>query len=161
MLDKVQNEGELYSKYGELINTVITKRMRSSGDAEKVKGEEFVQKYLKENPTATKTNSGLVYHELTAGSGKSPSATDTVLVHYHGTRPNGKVFDSSVDRKEPIEFPLNQVIPAWTEGVALMKVGGKSVLVCPSDIAYGDQGSPPVIPPGATLVFTVELLQIK
>ena len=84
-----------------------------------------------------------------------------VLVHYHGTLPNGKVFDSSVERKEPIEFPLNQVIPAWTEGVGLMKIGGKSVLVCPSDIAYGDQGSPPVIPPGATLVFTVELLNIK
>ena len=87
-------------------------------------------------------------------------ATDVVSVHYHGTLPDGKVFDSSVQRGQPAEFPLNQVIPCWTEGVQKMKVGGKARLVCPSTIAYGDQGRPPVIPGGATLVFEVELLEV-
>ena len=83
-----------------------------------------------------------------------------VKVHYHGTFPEGKVFDSSVDRKTPAEFPLNGVIPCWTEGVQKLKVGGKAKLVCPSDTAYGDQGMPGAIPGGATLVFEVELLDI-
>jgi FKBP-type peptidyl-prolyl cis-trans isomerase len=81
-------------------------------------------------------------------------------VHYHGTLTNGKVFDSSVERKEPATFPLNGVIPCWTEGVQKMKVGGKSKLVCPSELAYGERGAPPDIGPGATLVFDVELLEI-
>ena len=89
-----------------------------------------------------------------------PKATDTVKVHYHGTLTDGTVFDSSVKRGEPATFPLNQVIKCWTEAVQLIKVGGKSRLVCPSGIAYGDRGSPPVIKPGATLVFEVELLDI-
>jgi len=84
-----------------------------------------------------------------------------VLVHYHGTLPSGQVFDSSVDRGEPIEFPLNGVIKGWTEGVAMMTEGEKATLVCPPDLAYGAQGSPPVIQPGATLVFQVELIKIK
>jgi FKBP-type peptidyl-prolyl cis-trans isomerase FkpA len=82
-------------------------------------------------------------------------------VHSHRTLPNGKVFDSSVQRKEPATFPLKGVIPCWTEGLQLMKVGGKSKLVCPSAIAYGDRGAPPDIKPGATLVFEVELLAIE
>ena len=90
-----------------------------------------------------------------------PKATDTVKVHYHGTLPNGKVFDSSRDRGEPATFPLNGVIKCWTEGVQLMKVGGKSKLVCPSDIAYGERGAGGAIPPGATLIFEVELLGIE
>ena len=105
------------------------------------------------------TDSGLVFTEITAGTGASPAATDTVKVHYHGTFRDGRVFDSSVDRGEPAQFALNGVIPCWTEGVQRMKVGGKSRLVCPSDIAYSDQGRPG-IPGGAALVFQVELLEI-
>jgi FKBP-type peptidyl-prolyl cis-trans isomerase FkpA len=110
---------------------------------------------------AKRTASGLVITTIKEGTGPAPKATDTVKVHYHGTLPNGKVFDSSRLRGEPAEFALNEVIKCWTEGVQLMKVGGKSKLVCPPDIAYGDQarpGSP--IPPGSTLIFEVELLEI-
>jgi FKBP-type peptidyl-prolyl cis-trans isomerase FkpA/FKBP-type peptidyl-prolyl cis-trans isomerase FklB len=85
----------------------------------------------------------------------------TVLVHYHGTLTDGTVFDSSIARGEPIKFPLRNVIKGWQEGVSLMKAGGKATLVCPSAIAYGDAGSPPVIPPGATLVFDVELIEVN
>ena len=111
-------------------------------------------------PGAIKTDSGLVYRELRAGSGASPKASDTVTVHYRGTLVDGTEFDSSYKRNEPAQFPLNQVIPCWTEGVQKMKVGGKSELVCPASIAYGDRGSPPVIPGGATLIFDIELLRI-
>src|SRR6266853_5656676 len=97
-------------------------------------------------PGAVKTASGLIYFEMRDGTGASPRSTQTVKVNYRGTLINGKEFDSSYKRNMPIEFPLNQVIPCWTEGVQKMKVGGKSKLVCPSSIAYGDRGSPPVIP---------------
>ena len=109
---------------------------------------------------ATKTASGLVIVPIKPGSGPSPKATDRVKVHYHGTLIDGTVFDSSVQRGQPATFPLNQVIKCWTEGVQLMKVGGKSRLVCPAALAYGDRGAPPRIKPGATLVFEVELLEI-
>ena len=112
-------------------------------------------------PGAIRTSSGLIYRELTAGTGPSPKATDTVKVHYRGTLVDGKVFDSSYERNEPAEFPLNQVIRCWTEGVQKMKVGGKSRLVCPASIGYGERGSPPEIPGGATLVFEIELLGIR
>lgn len=112
-------------------------------------------------PGAKRTDSGLIYTTKSEGSGAQPKATDTVKVHYHGTLPNGKVFDSSVERGEPATFPLNGVIPCWTEGVQMMKVGGKSRLVCPASIAYGDRGAPPDIGPGATLIFDVELLGIE
>lgn len=110
---------------------------------------------------AVKTDSGMVYRSLTEGKGASPKATDIVQVHYKGTFPDGKEFDSSYKRGQPTEFPLNRVIKCWTEGVQMMKVGGKSRLVCPADIAYGDRGSPPDIKPGATLIFEVELLSIE
>ncbi len=109
---------------------------------------------------AVKTASGLVYRELRPGSGGSPRATDTVTVNYKGTLVDGTEFDSSYARNEPAVFPLNHVIPCWTEGLQKMKVGGKSQLVCPASIAYGEQGSPPTIPGGATLIFEVELLRI-
>jgi FKBP-type peptidyl-prolyl cis-trans isomerase FkpA len=112
-------------------------------------------------PGAQRTASGLVYRVITAGTGASPKATDTVKVHYRGTLTNGKEFDSSYARNEPAEFPLNMVIPCWTEGVQMMKVGGKSRLVCPASIAYGERGAPPDIPGGATLVFEIELLGIS
>lgn len=107
------------------------------------------------------TKSGLVYRALKEGSGANPGATDTVKVHYKGTFPDGKEFDSSYSRGKPIEFPLNRVIPCWTEGVQRMKLGGKAKLTCPSQIAYGERGAGGVIPPNATLVFEVELLGIN
>jgi FKBP-type peptidyl-prolyl cis-trans isomerase FkpA len=110
---------------------------------------------------ATTTASGLVYRTLKDGSGDSPTATDTVKVHYRGTFPDGKEFDSSYKRGEPIEFPLNRVIKCWTEGVQKMKVGGKAKLTCPAAIAYGERGAGGVIPPNATLQFEVELLGIR
>ena len=112
-------------------------------------------------PGATQTASGLVYRALKDGSGASPKATDLVKVHYKGTFPDGREFDSSYKRNEPTEFPLNQVIPCWTEGVQRMKVGGKAKLTCPSTIAYGARGAGNVIPPNATLLFEVELLGIN
>jgi FKBP-type peptidyl-prolyl cis-trans isomerase FkpA/FKBP-type peptidyl-prolyl cis-trans isomerase FklB len=111
-------------------------------------------------PGATKTESGLVITTLTPGTGAVPTTDDTVRVHYHGTLIDGTVFDSSVQRGQPATFPLKGVIKCWTEGVQRMHVGGKSRLVCPPQIAYGDRGSPPRIKPGATLVFEVELLDI-
>ena len=135
-------------------------RVAAASEKEKKAGEEFLTKAATEQG-AQKTASGLVYSVIKEGTGPAPQATDTVKVHYHGTLTNGKVFDSSVERKEPATFPLNGVIPCWTEGVQLMKVGGKSRLVCPSAIAYGDRGAPPDIKPGATLVFEVELLAIE
>jgi FKBP-type peptidyl-prolyl cis-trans isomerase len=97
---------------------------------------------------------------LTAATGASPRAKDQVKVHYEGTLVNGTVFDSSIARNEPATFPLTNVIPCWTEAVQLMKVGGKSQIVCPSVLAYGDAGRPPQIPGGSTLVFKVELLDV-
>ncbi|MEE8580069.1 MAG: FKBP-type peptidyl-prolyl cis-trans isomerase [Myxococcota bacterium] len=106
------------------------------------------------------TDSGLTITELRPGTGAYPTRTSLVEVHYHGTLADGKVFDSTVDRGEPARFPLNRVIACWTEGVAMIREGGKSRLVCPPQIAYGPSGRPPTIPPGATLTFEVELLKI-
>jgi FKBP-type peptidyl-prolyl cis-trans isomerase FkpA len=110
-------------------------------------------------PGAEKTASGLVYRELTPGTGASPKATDSVKVNYRGTLIDGTEFDNSYRRNQPAIFPLNRVIPCWTEGLQKMKVGGKANLVCPSDLAYGDQGNPS-IPGGATLNFEIELLDV-
>jgi FKBP-type peptidyl-prolyl cis-trans isomerase FkpA len=112
-------------------------------------------------PAPVTTKSGLVYQSLKDGSGASPAATDVVKVHYRGTLANGKEFDSSYQRGEPTEFPLNRVIPCWTEGVQLMKPGGKARLTCPPSIAYGANGAGGVIPPNATLQFEIELLSVK
>jgi FKBP-type peptidyl-prolyl cis-trans isomerase FkpA len=98
---------------------------------------------------------------LVEGTGANPKATDVVVVHYHGTFADGSVFDSSVQRGEPARFPLSRVIPCWTQGVQQIKVGGKAKLVCPPEVAYGERGMPPRIPPNATLTFEVELLGIE
>jgi FKBP-type peptidyl-prolyl cis-trans isomerase FkpA/FKBP-type peptidyl-prolyl cis-trans isomerase FklB len=134
-------------------------RLAAVTEEEKKIGAAFADKTAKEKG-ATKTESGLVMTTITPGKGASPAAEDTVKVHYHGTLIDGTVFDSSVQRGEPATFRLNGVIKCWTEGVQRMKVGGKSRLVCPPQIAYGDRGAPPRIKPGATLVFEVELLDI-
>ena len=110
---------------------------------------------------AVVTATGLVYLSLKDGTGASPTANDNVKVHYRGTFPDGKEFDSSYKRGEPIEFPLSGVIKCWTEGVQRMKVGGKAKLTCPAAIAYGARGAGGVIPPNATLLFEVELLAIN
>ena len=114
----------------------------------------------KKRPEVKETPSGLQYEVITLGTGPMPKDTNTVKVHYTGTLLNGTKFDSSRDRGEPAEFPLNGVIPGWTEGVQLMPVGSKFKFYIPYNLAYGTQGSPPVIPGGATLVFDVELLEI-
>src|SRR5215469_6084919 len=119
----------------------------------------FLEKAAAE-PGAIKTASALVYREIRPGSGPSPKPSDVVTVNYRGTLTDGTEFDSSYKGNQPAQFALNQVIPCWTEGVQRMKIGGKSQLVCPSDIAYGERGSPPVIPGGATLIFEIELLGI-
>jgi len=135
-------------------------RVAVLADKERKAGEAYLAKAASEKG-ATKTASGLVITTVKAGTGATPKATDKVKVHYQGTLIDGTVFDSSVQRGQPVTFPLNGVIKCWTEGVQMMKVGGKSKLICPSDIAYGDRGSPPKIKPGSTLVFEVELLEIE
>ena len=145
--------------FGPKVNQIQQARASAQAEIEKKAGASYLAKAVAESG-AKKTESGAIVKTIKEGKGNSPKATDTVKVHYHGTLIDGTVFDSSVKRGEPATFPLNQVIKCWTEGVQQMKVGGKSKLVCPSDIAYGDRGAPPFIKPGATLVFEVELLEI-
>ena len=146
------------SEWGPKIQPLATSRSAAVAVKEKASSAAYLAKCAAE-PGAVKTDSGMVYREVKVGAGASPKATDTVKVHYRGTLVNGTEFDSSYKRNEPAQFPLNGVIKCWTEGVQRMKVGGKSTLVCPSDLAYGDQGRPS-IPGGATLVFDIELLDI-
>lgn len=141
------------------VQQLVQSRGAMVGARQKKAGAAFVAKAAAE-PGAKKTASGAIVTTLKEGSGPSPKASDTVKVHYQGTLVDGTVFDSSIQRGEPATFPLANVIKCWTEGVQEIKVGGKSRLVCPASVAYGDRGSPPAIKPGATLVFEVELLEI-
>jgi FKBP-type peptidyl-prolyl cis-trans isomerase FkpA len=143
--------------YGPKVNELAQKRAASGADEAKKKGQEFADNVAKEKD-ATKTASGVVIRTIAAGAGASPTADDVVKVHYEGKLIDGTVFDSSIKRGQPVEFPLNGVVPCWTEALQKMKKGEKSQVVCPSSVAYGDRGSPPNIPPGATLSFEVELL---
>ena len=145
-------------EWGPKIQSLIQTRTAHVAQKEKANSAAFLVKAAAE-PGATKTPSGMIFKDLTPGTGASPKATDTVKVNYRGTFTNNTEFDSSYKRNQPAQFPLNGVIKCWTEGVQKMKVGGKAKLVCPSDIAYGDQGRGS-IPGGATLVFEIELLDI-
>jgi FKBP-type peptidyl-prolyl cis-trans isomerase FkpA len=122
-------------------------------------GADYAAKAAQEKG-AVKTASGLVFLSLAEGKGPKPTAAATVKVNYEGTFIDGKVFDSSKRNGGPISFPLRRVIPCWTEGVQMIRVGGKARLVCPPGIAYGERGAPGAIPPNSTLVFEVELLEI-
>lgn len=139
---------------------IVSFRTERLSREQRAAGQAFLAGAL-ETPGALQTESGLVFSELEAGDGASPTPESTVEVHYHGTLVDGTVFDSSLQRGRPTTFPLNRVIPCWTEGLQRMKVGGKSRLVCPPEIAYGDRGAPPLILPGATLVFDIQLLSIQ
>ena len=123
------------------------------------KSQAYLEAAAKEEG-AVKTSSGLIYKTLTPGTGETPKLTDTVRVHYRGTFIDGTEFDSSYKHNEPTEFPVNKVIKCWIEGLQKMKVGEKAQLVCPAGIAYGDKGMGGVVPPGAVLVFQIELLAI-
>jgi FKBP-type peptidyl-prolyl cis-trans isomerase FkpA len=145
--------------YAPKFDALMKERAAAGAAEQKEKSKGFLADAAGEEG-AEKTASGLVFRTLTPGSGASPEATDVVRVHYHGTLTDGTVFDSSRERGEPAVFPLDRVIPCWTEGVQKMKVGETARLVCPAEIAYGDRGQPG-IPAGATLVFEVELLGIE
>ena len=145
--------------YGPKLQKFADARVQVQADAQKKKEASFLKKAGLEKGAKT-TSSGLIFLQETRGTGATPKATDKVRVHYEGKLTNGTVFDSSIARGQPAEFILSEVIPCWTEGLQMMKVGGKAKLVCPSDIAYRDRGAPPRIPGGATLVFEVQLLDI-
>ena len=145
--------------YGPKIQQLQQSRVAALGEIEKKAGAAFLTKAASEKGSI-KTESGIVITPIKPGSGATPKDSDVVKVHYHGTLIDGTVFDSSVKRGEPATFPLSQVVKCWTEGLQHIKAGGKSRLVCPSNLAYGDRGMPPVIKPGATLIFEVELLEI-
>lgn len=146
--------------YGPRIQPLAQARRAAYTKKIEAAGKAFADKAAKE-PGAVKTASGLVFISQKEGTGAHPSATDIVKVHYRGTLIDGKEFDSSYKRGEPIEFPLSGVIKCWGEGVQKMKAGGKARLVCPAAIAYGENGAGAAIPPGATLQFDVELLSFK
>ncbi|MCY4645006.1 MAG: FKBP-type peptidyl-prolyl cis-trans isomerase [Bacteriovoracales bacterium] len=146
--------------YSSKVQEVFRKRLSAKSDEEKKKGVTFLEKFLKEKG-AKKTSSGLAYKIVAPGKGNSPKPTDTVEVHYTGKLIDGTVFDSSRERGKTVSFPLNRVIKGWTEGLQLIKPGGRIELVIPSDLGYGDHGAAPKIPGGATLVFDVELLGIQ
>jgi FKBP-type peptidyl-prolyl cis-trans isomerase len=145
--------------YKEKLQALAQARMEVASKKSAEAGTAYVEKASKE-AGATKTASGMVIKHTQPGTGAQPAATDQVKVHYEGRLIDGKVFDSSIKRGEPATFPLNGVIPCWTEGVQAMKVGGKAQLTCPADLAYGPNGHPPAIPPQSTLVFDVELIEI-
>ena len=141
------------------IRGIIQKKLIVETKSEKEKGKKFLTNFVK-SENGLKSSSGLAYKIMKAGEGKKPKPSDTVKAHYKGTLINGEVFDSSYKRGRALEFKLDKVVKGWTEGMQLIGKGGKVKLVIPSDLGYGDQGAPPKIPPGATLIFEIELVDI-
>jgi FKBP-type peptidyl-prolyl cis-trans isomerase len=149
----------LDDKAQENLRNFVQARMSAAAEKEKARGASYLEAAAKEKG-AIKTANGAIVVPLKEGTGAAPAATDKVKVHYTGTLVDGKVFDSSRERNQPAEFPLNGVIPCWTEALQKLKVGGRAKVVCAPGIAYGERGSPPVIPGNATLTFDVELLDV-
>jgi FKBP-type peptidyl-prolyl cis-trans isomerase FkpA len=145
--------------YGPKMNDLATERTARLAAVEAGASKSFLTEAAAVSG-AIQTESGLIYSETKAGTGAQPTSTDQVVVHYHGTLRDGTVFDSSRERNEPAKFPLNRVIPCWTEALQRMKVGGQANIVCPPSIAYGDRGMG-AIKPGAVLRFEVELISIE
>lgn len=148
------------SQYIEKLQALAQTRRKAQGEKQAALGKEYLEKAAKEKG-AVRSESGMIYIPIKEGTGASPKSTDTVKVDYRGTLIDGKEFDSSYKRGTPAEFPLNGVIKCWTEGLQKMKVGGKAKLICPPALAYGEAGTGEMIPPNATLVFEVELHDIK
>ncbi len=168
MKDKLKGNTELITDpTNQLLNSYFQKKQHEKkqqdeqlGQLAKAEGEKFLQEN-KKNKKVKVTPSGLQYEILKEGKGEKPTETSQVKVHYHGTTIDGKVFDSSVDRGEPIVFGLNQVIKGWTEGVQLMPIGSKFKFYIPQELAYGENAPSPAIKPYSTLIFEVELLGIE
>ncbi len=152
-------EDEMQSAFS-AINQLVQAAAAKAAESNKESGQMFLTENAAKEGVIT-TESGLQYEIITEGNGPKPSQSDMVVTHYHGTLTDGTVFDSSVARNEPAQFPVNGVIQGWIEALQMMPVGSKWRLTIPSHLAYGDQGSPPVIGPGATLIFEIELLEIK
>ncbi|MEM7601075.1 MAG: FKBP-type peptidyl-prolyl cis-trans isomerase, partial [Verrucomicrobiota bacterium] len=158
--EPILSEDEVASAFEES-QKMVDEKNASGADKENMEaGKKFLEENAKKDGVEI-TESGLQYEVLEAGEGKKPSATDNVTVHYHGTLIDGTVFDSSVDRGEPTSFPLNRVIPGWTEGVQLMPLGSKYRFTIPYNLAYGERGAGADIKPYSALVFEVELLEIE
>ena len=153
------NRAELKEQF-DIINAEIEANSQREKQEELEKGKTFLEAN-KKNEGVKETASGLQYKVVKQGDGRKPAATDTVKVHYHGTLIDGTVFDSSVQRGEAIEFPLNHVIAGWTEGLQLMPIGSKYILYVPAHLAYGEQSPSPLIKPNSTLIFEVELFDVK
>jgi FKBP-type peptidyl-prolyl cis-trans isomerase FkpA len=144
--------------YGAMLNTLAQERAQVGAADEEAAGQAYIAK-MAEEEGATRTESGIVIVEITAGTGKSPSADSVVKAHYEGTLRTGAVFDSSIERGEPLTISLSNVIPCWREGIPMMKEGGKIKITCPPNLAYGDRASGP-IPGGSALTFVVELIEV-
>ena len=155
-----QEYQKIMQDFQKQLQTIAAEEKKKAGEA----NAEISRKFLEENAKkegVKVTNSGLQYIVLEEGNGENPKATDTVKVHYEGTLINGQIFDSSIKRGEPVEFPLNHVIPGWTEGLQLMRPGAKYRFFIPSDLAYGEHGAGDMIAPNSALIFDVELIEVK
>lgn len=155
-----QEYQKIMQDFQKQLQTIAAEQKKKAGEA----NAEISRKFLEENAKkegVKVTDSGLQYIVLEEGNGESPKATDTVKVHYEGTLINGQIFDSSIKRGEPVEFPLNHVIPGWTEGLQLMRPGAKYRFFIPSDLAYGEHGAGDMIAPNSALIFDVELIEVK